>query len=30
MLQYFGAEDIVVNVAAMVHDENRKDGDFSF
>jgi len=30
VLQYFGAEDIVVNVAAIVHDENRKDGDFSF
>lgn len=30
VLQYFGAEDLVVNVAAIVHDEARTESDFSF
>lgn len=30
VLQYFGAEDMVITVAARVHDENRKHDDFSF
>ena len=28
--QYFGIEDMVINVAAMVHDEARTDRQFSF
>ena len=28
--QYFGAEDIVINVAAQIHDSKRRQGDFSF
>jgi len=30
ILQYFGAEDMVINVAAQVHDSRREDGDFYF
>ena len=28
--QYFGAEDIVINMAALVHDETRKPHEFCF
>ena len=28
--QYFGAEDIVINMAALIHDEQRKDHEFCF
>lgn len=30
VLQYFGAEDLVINCAAQVHDKQRKHTDFSF
>lgn len=30
VLQYFGAEDLVVNVAAICHDLTRGDNDFAF
>lgn len=30
VLQYFGAEDIVINVATIVHDEKISPGDFKF
>ena len=30
VLQYFGAEDMVINTAAAVHDEKREDNQFSF
>lgn len=30
VLQYFGCEDMVINVAAQVHDNNRSSDDFSF
>ena len=28
--QYFGCEDIIINTAARVHDNNRAPDDFSF
>ena len=30
MYQYFGIEDMVINAAALVHDEARKGNEFSF
>ena len=30
MLQYFGIEDLVINVAAKHHDANRGQNEFSF
>lgn len=28
--QYFGAEDIVINTAALIHDETRSENEFCF
>ena len=30
MYSYFGIEDMVINVAAMIHDDAREGNDFSF
>ena len=30
MYSYFGIEDMVINVAAVVHDEAREGNEFSF
>lgn len=30
LLQYFGAEDIVINAAAKVHDKSRKKSEICF
>ena len=30
VVQYFGAEDLIINTAAQMHDDQRKEGEFSF